>query len=444
MNYTLTPAQTLRGALRVPSDRSITVRAALIASVADGVSRIREPLDSDDTRAALRCVADLGVMAAPLSTSPDTSPDSPGLQIAGVGLHGLRGSSAPLFCDSSGTTMRLLAGFLAGQRFDSTLDGSAQLRRRPMRRVTEPLRAMGAQIEDTDGYAPLSIRAPRSALRGITYAMPIASAQVKSALLLAGLYADGPVTIREPAPTRDHTERMLRAAGVDVIAQADAEGCATLTVSPPARPLHPLDVLVPADFSSAAFFLVAATIVPDACVRLVEVGLNPTRTGLLDALQDMGAQIAIADRRDEGGEPIGELEVRYAGLRAVEIGGPRVARMIDEFPVFAVAATQATGVTVVRDAEELRVKESNRLEGLVGELRKLGAHIEPTADGFVVEGPTRLKGAAVDALGDHRVAMALAVAALVAEGETVIHGAECVAKTYPAFFRDLESLRAPD
>jgi len=439
MDYALTPPETLRGTLRVPSDRSITVRAALLAGIAEGVSRIREPLDSDDTRAALQCMADLGVQIAPLSSPCDP----PGLRIPGLGLRGLRASSRPLDCRSSGTTMRLLAGFLAGQQFNSTLDGSAQLRRRPMRRVTGPLRAMGAHVEDTDGCAPLRIHGRRGALQGITYDMPIASAQVKSALLLAGLYADGPVTIREPAPTRDHTERMLRAAGVEVTAQADAEGRAIITVLPPMRSLHPLDLLVPADFSSAAFFLVAATIVPGAHVRLVEVGLNPTRTGLLDALQAMGAQVAIANRRDEAGEPIGDLEVRPAGLRAVEVGGQLTARMIDEFPIFAVAATQAAGVTVVRDAEELRVKESNRLEGFIGELRKLGARIEATADGFVVEGPSPLRGAVVDGLGDHRVAMALGIAGLVAEGTTTILGADCVAKTYPMFFRDLELLRAP-
>jgi len=433
MDYALTPPKTLRGTLRVPSDRSITVRAALLASIAEGISRIRQPLDSDDTCAALQCMAELGAQAAPAD----------GLRIAGLGLRGLRAPARPLDCRSSGTTMRLLAGFLAGQRFDATLDGSAQLRRRPMRRVTEPLRAMGAHIADADGHAPLSIRGLRTALKGITYDMPIASAQVKSALLLAGLYADGPVTIREPAPTRDHTERMLRAAGVELIAQADADGCATITILPPARPLQPLDLLAPADFSSAAFFLVAAAIAPGARIRLSEVGLNPTRTGLLDALRAMGAPITIADRRDEGGEPVGDLEAGHAGLRAVEVGGQLTARMIDEFPVFAVAATQATGVTVVRDAGELRVKESNRLEGFIGELRKLGARIEATADGFVVEGPTPLRGAVVDGLGDHRVAMALAVAGLVAEGRTIILGADCVAKTYPAFFRDLESLGGP-
>lgn len=439
MNKTLTPPQRLRGTLRVPSDRSITVRAALLGSIANGVSRIREPLDSDDTNAALQCMADLGVSVAPLSTMCDPL----GLRIPGAGLRGLKGSDAPLFCNSSGTTMRLLAGFLASQTFDSTLDGSEQLRKRPMRRVTEPLLQMGAHIDDTNGCAPLHVmgrgagHAPM--LHGIEYAMPMASAQVKSALLLAGLYADGPTVIHEPAPTRDHTERMLRAAGVNVQTQARDDGTSTITLVPPTS-LKALDFLVPADFSSAAFFLVAGAITPNAEIRLVEVGLNPTRLGLLDALRAMGAQIDISNVHDEAGEPMGDIKVSFSEMNAVEISGDLTARMIDEFPVFAVAATQAAGKTIVRDAQELRVKESNRLEGLVNELRKMGAQIEPTDDGFVIEGPAKLRGAVVDGLGDHRMAMALAVAAMVADGDTTILGADCVAKTYSTFFRDLESI----
>jgi 3-phosphoshikimate 1-carboxyvinyltransferase len=435
MDKTLTPPQRLKGTLRVPSDRSITVRAALLGSIANGVSRIREPLDSDDTNAALQCMADLGVSTAPLSTMCDPL----GLRIPGLGLRGLKGSSTPLFCNASGTTMRLLGGFLAGQSFDSTLDGSEQLRKRPMRRVTEPLRQMGARIDDTNGCAPLRISKVESPLRGIEYAMPVASAQVKSALLLAGLYADGPTVIHEPAPTRDHTERMLRAAGVNVQTQSRDDGSSTITLTPSAT-LKALDFMVPADFSSAAFFIVAGAITPHAHIRLVEVGLNPTRLGLLYALQAMGAQIAISNVHNEGGEPMGDIVVTSSELKAIDVSGNLTARMIDEFPVFAVAATQAIGKTVVHDAQELRVKESNRLEGLVNELRKLGAQIEPTDDGFVIEGPVRLRGAVVDGLGDHRMAMALAVAAMVADGDTTILGADCVAKTYPTFFRDLEAI----
>jgi 3-phosphoshikimate 1-carboxyvinyltransferase len=422
--------------LRVPSDRSITVRAALIGSIGQGVSRVREPLDSNDTNAALACMAALGAETAPLSGMCDPL----GLRITGRGLRGLRGSSEALSCSSSGTTMRLLAGFLAGQGFDTTLDGSEQLRRRPMSRVTGPLREMGAAIDDSNGLPPIRIGAALHPLRGIAYDMPIASAQVKGALLLAGLYADGPVTIQEPAPTRDHTERMLRCAGVAVSTEAGDDGCSSITLLPPDRPLRPLDMLVPADFSSAAYFVVAATISPNSRLRLAEVGLNRTRIGLLDALRRMGAHVADDDVHDQGGEPMGHIEVGFSELHGIEVGGELTARMIDEFPVFAVAATQATGTTVVRDAAELRVKESNRLEGMVNELRKLGAQIEPTADGFIIDGPTRLRGTVVDGLGDHRVAMALAVAALVSDGETIIRGAECVSKTYPRFFHDLNSL----
>ena len=437
MNKVLSRASALRGVLRVPSDRSITVRAALLGAIADGVSRVREPLDSDDTNAALACMADLGVAVAALSSMCDPL----GLRIPGVGLNGLRTSTTALNCGSSGATMRLLAGLLAGQRFNSTLDGSEQLRRRPMRRVTEPLQRMGAEIDDSAGCAPLTVGSS-GGLAGIDYRMPVASAQVKSAILLAGLFAAGPTTVHEPAPTRDHTELMLRAMGARVDTQTHADGSAAITLYPPDR-LKPLDMLVPADISSAAFFMVAATLVPDAALKLVEVGVNPTRTGIIDVLRQMGASIEYADARSESGEALAEIQVAHRPLTAIDIGGSLVARMIDELPVFAVAATQARGRTIVRDAQELRVKESNRLEGLVAQLRAMGASIEATDDGFVIEGPTPLRGATVDGLGDHRMAMSLAVAAQVAQGDTTITGAECVSKTYPEFWRDLDTVITP-
>ncbi|MGQ9815801.1 MAG: 3-phosphoshikimate 1-carboxyvinyltransferase, partial [Candidatus Roseilinea sp.] len=280
-------------------------------------------------------------------------------------------------------------------------------------------------------------------LRGIAYTLPIASAQVKSALLLAALYAEGDTTIEEPVVTRDHTERLMAAIGVDVERRTmgDSGKAGVIHITPPARSLEAVDLRVPADFSSAAFFLVAGCIHPQARLRLTNTGLNPTRTGLLDALEAMGAQIEVEGSAfDAGGEPVGNLTASSSALRGITVGGELVARMIDEFPIFAVAATQAQGATVVRDAEELRVKESNRIDGLVEELRKMGARIEATPDGFIVEGPTRLRGAVVDGRGDHRIAMALAVAGLVADGETVITGAECVSKTYPCFFSDLATL----
>jgi 3-phosphoshikimate 1-carboxyvinyltransferase len=410
------------GRLRPPSDRSITVRAALLGALADGETRVRQPLDSDDAQAAMNCARALG---AEVVFGRD-------LVIAGRGLRGLHAPAGPLRCDSSGTTMRLLAGLVAGLGFECVIDGSSQLRRRPMRRITEPLSLMGARIADVDGCAPLTLRS--ATLRGVDYTLPVASAQVKSAILLAGLSAAGPTTTREPAPTRDHTERMLRAMGAD----ARTLGNAT-TLIPPAA-LHAITMTTPGDFSSAAFFIVAGLLHPDADITLLDVGINPTRTGLLDALRMMGAGIDLQDQGEEGGEPVAALRIRSSGLRSIEIAGDLTARMIDELPVLAVAATQAHGVTVIRDAQELRVKESNRLEGLVAELRKLGARIAPTADGFVVEGPTPLRGAIVDGLGDHRMAMSLAAAAMVASGETTIVGAECVAKTYPGFFADLGRL----
>lgn len=422
MNTTLTSPRRLLGRLRPPSDRSITVRAALLGALADGETRVRQPLDSDDAQAAMNCARALG---AEVVFGRD-------LVIAGRGLRGLHAPAGPLRCDSSGTTMRLLAGLVAGLGFECVIDGSSQLRRRPMRRITEPLSLMGARIADVDGCAPLTLRS--ATLRGVDYTLPVASAQVKSAILLAGLSAAGPTTTREPAPTRDHTERMLRAMGAD----ARTLGNAT-TLIPPAA-LHAITMTTPGDFSSAAFFIVAGLLHPDADITLLDVGINPTRTGLLDALRMMGAGIDLQDQGEEGGEPVAALRIRSSGLRSIEIAGDLTARMIDELPVLAVAATQAHGVTVIRDAQELRVKESNRLEGLVAELRKLGARIAPTADGFVVEGPTPLRGAIVDGLGDHRMAMSLAAAAMVASGETTIVGAECVAKTYPGFFADLGRL----
>jgi 3-phosphoshikimate 1-carboxyvinyltransferase len=335
--------------------------------------------------------------------------------------------------------MRLLAGLMSGQSFGSVLDGSAQLRKRPMRRVAEPLGLMGAKIFDVDGCAPLTIE-PYT-LTGMDHTMAVPSAQVKSAILLAGLYAQGPVVIHESATTRDHTERMLAAAGVRVEVDRNEDGVTTTArMWPPKEPLKPLDITIPADFSSVAFFLVAAAIHPRSDVALLNVGVNSTRTGLLDALRGMGADIEVNDFHWEAGEPVANLTVGFSELHATTIEGDLTARMIDEFPVFAVAATQAAGTTFVRDAEELRVKESNRLEGLVAELRKMGAKIEATPDGFVIEGPTRLKGAVVDGRGDHRMAMALAVAAMVADGETTITGADCVSKTYPGFFDDLKTL----
>jgi 3-phosphoshikimate 1-carboxyvinyltransferase len=339
--------------------------------------------------------------------------------------------------------MRLLAGILAGQSFTSTLDGHAGLRRRPMERVAVPLREMGARVETCDGGPPLMVGGGQPPtiggrnLRGIDYRLPVASAQVKSAILLAGLYAEGQTVVRQPGPARDHTERMLSAQGVHIDTQGD-----TITLTPSVRPLAPCSLTIPADFSSAAFLLVAASLVPKTDVTIKGVGVNSTRTGLLDTLTEMGADITWLSRTEQGGEPVADLEVRSGGLRGVEVSGEVVVRMIDEFPILAVAATQARGETLVRDAGELRVKETDRIVAVVTELRALGAAIEERDDGFVVEGPTRLRGARVQSHGDHRLAMALVVAGLMADGETVVEGAEVIADSFPGFVGLLRELGA--
>lgn len=419
------PGAPLCGCVSVPGDKSISHRALLLGAIADGTSRVENFLPAADCLATLHAVRALGIEVTPLRSRST-------LIVHGRGLCGLQAPTAPLNCARSGTTMRLLAGILAGQPFESILTGDPQLLRRPMRRIVEPLRQMGAEIEDTDGHAPLTIRGRR--LRGCDHALAVASAQVKSALLLAGLYADGPTTIREPGPARDHTERMLIAMGSE-LRMANGEWRIV-----PGERLQALDMTVPGDFSSAAFLIVAATLVPGSEITIEGVGVNPTRTGLLDVLQAMGANVALHNERIVSGEPVADLTVRASELWGVEVGGGTVVRMIDEFPVLAVAATQAQGETVVRDAAELRVKETDRIATIVAELKALGARIESLPDGFIIEGPTPLRGTAVDSHGDHRLAMALAVAGLVATGETLVQNASCMADSFPGFKATLAHL----
>jgi 3-phosphoshikimate 1-carboxyvinyltransferase len=396
----------------------------MLGALAEGVSRVDGFLAAGDCLATLACVRALGVE---IEAHDDTT----------LTVHGqeLRAPGAALDCARSGTTMRLLAGILAGQSFDCTLTGSEQLLRRPMRRIVEPLRLMGAEIEDNDGYAPLTIRGRE--LRGCDHTLAVASAQVKSALLLAGLYPDGPTVVHQPGPARDHTERMLAAMGADV--RVDD---LTVTLAPLSLPLSPLSLSIPGDISSAAFPLVAATLVDRSEVTIERVGFNLTRTGLLDVLREMGAEISVESECQQNGEPVADVTARASGLVGAEIGGHTVVRMIDEFPVLAVAATQACGTVTVADAAELRVKETDRIAAIVAELRAMGAHIEPLPDGFVVEGPTRLHGARVDSHGDHRLAMALAVAGLIAQGETVVENADCVADSFPNFVEVMREVGA--
>ncbi len=413
----------LRGQLRLPGDKSISHRALILGAIAQGVSQVRNFLPSNDSLATLTCLRALGVDIQRLGDH---------LLIQGVGLEGLRKPEGPLNCQGSATTMRLLAGLLAGQPFSSTLDGNPSLRKRPMRRIMEPLQRMGASVVAENGeLPPLALRGGK--LQAINYQPPVASAQVKSAIVLAGLYAEGRTMVREPVPTRDHTERLLHLMGADI---ESAKGSVTIRSSP----LRAVALSIPGDISSAAFFIVAASLLPGSEVTLSQVGVNPTRTGILETLKRMGAQIGVESMEQEGNEPVADLIVKSTGLRGVDVGGGIIPHLIDELPILAVAATQAEGVTTVRDASELRVKESDRITTIVTELGKMGAQIEERADGFVVEGPTRLHGARLESHGDHRLAMSLAVAALVAQGDSFIAGGDCAADSFPRFEETLRAL----
>ena len=419
------PGQPLSGRIRVPGDKSVSHRAIMLASLAEGTSRIDGFLEGEDTRATAAVFQQLGVRIE--------APSAESRIVHGVGLRGLRGSDRALDCGNAGTGMRLLAGVLAGQAFDSMLVGDASLSRRPMKRVTEPLAAMGAHIGTGEGgVPPLHIHGGR-ALHGIDYALPVASAQVKSALLLAGLYAEGEVVVREPHPTRDYTERMLSAFGWPIQFEP---GLARLRGGADGRhALRATDVHVPADFSSAAFFLVAASVIPGSDVVIEAVGMNPRRTGLLEALRLMGADITEAHARREGGEPVADLHVRAAALRGAEIPEHLVPDMIDEFPALFVAAACAAGETRVSGAAELRVKESDRLATMSAGLRGIGVPVEEFADGARITGvPLAPAGQVrVDSHGDHRIAMAMAIAAQRCPTPIVIGDIANVATSFPGF-----------
>ncbi|QIL20552.1 3-phosphoshikimate 1-carboxyvinyltransferase [Thermomonas sp. HDW16] len=407
----------LHGELLVPGDKSVSHRAIMFGALAEGVTRIDGFLEGEDTRATAAIFRQLGVrIEAP----------SDGVRIVhGVGLHGLQPTDEALDCGNAGTAMRLLAGLLAGQRFDSTLVGDESLSKRPMRRVIDPLAAMGAMIESNDGSAPLRIRGGQ-ALHGVDATLPVASAQLKSALLLAGLYAEGETRVHEPHPTRDYTERMLTAFGVPC---EFAPGFAAVRGG---ETLHATDVSVPADFSSAAFFIVAASLVPGSELLLRRVGMNPRRTGLLQVLRLMGADIVEENAGEQGGEPVADLRVRHAPLHGIEVPVEHVPDMIDEFPVLFVAAACATGATVVRGAAELRVKESDRIATMATGLRALGIKVDETPDGATIHGGS-LHGGSVESHGDHRIAMAFAVAAQLADGEVRIGEIANVATSFPGF-----------
>ena len=415
------PGGRLTGRIRVPGDKSISHRAIMLGALADGVTRVSGFLEGADAISTMNVFRALGVQIE--------GPEAGRVTVHGVGLHGLRGVDTPLDCGNAGTAMRLLMGLLAGQKFASTLVGDESLSKRPMRRVATPLAAMGARIETRDGTPPVRIE-PAAALKAIDYAMPMASAQVKSSILLAGLYAQGTTSVTEPAPTRDHTERMLAGFGVKVRAEGarvSIDGGQRLTAT---------DIDVPADISSAAFFLVGASIAEGSDLVLEHVGVNPTRTGILDILRLMGADITLEGAREVGGEPVADLRVRSARLRGINVPPALVPLAIDEFPALFVAAACAEGRTVVTGAEELRVKESDRIAVMADGLRVLGVRAEPTPDGMVIDGAgtgAAFGAGTVDSHGDHRIAMSFAMAALRASGEIRIRDTANVATSFPGF-----------
>ena len=418
MIATVKTAKSLRGDVRLPGDKSISHRALMLGAIADGQSRVRGLSDGADVASTAACMRALGV-------------DIEDGVIAGLGMRGLKQPAGMLDCGNSGTTMRLLAGLLAAQPFASELSGDESLSRRPMDRVVEPLRRMGANVQ----WPPLRVGGGEG-LRGIEYQAPVASAQVKSSLLLAGMYADGPTEVVEPVATRDHTERMLRAMGADI-----QTGDRRVRVGRTER-LAPIDIEVPRDVSAASFWLVAAGLVAGSRVRMPGVGLNPTRTGFVELLRRSGFNVVVSADPDAAGEPVGTIEVGAAAdLKPLEIDATTAAAMIDELPVLAVAATQLPGTSTVRGARELRVKESDRITAMAEALTAMGADITALDDGWQIRGPRHLEGATVDSRGDHRIAMAMAVAALMADGETEIEGAESVDISYPGFWDQVDALR---
>ena len=427
-NLVVEPGNSLNGTVTVPGDKSISHRALLIASMAEGITEIHNLLEGEDCLATCQALRSLHVRIDRVHTSH--------YLVHGNGKTGFREPENVLDMGNSGTGMRLLAGLLAGQPFLTILTGDDSLRNRPMNRIVEPLRMMGTLIDGRReaNKAPLAIRGGN--LKGICYASKRASAQVKSAILLAALNAAGKTKVIEPGPSRDHSERMLRAFGADIRKEGlcvEIDGNSTLTGQ---------KIEVPGDFSSSAFLIAAAIILRGSCVTVSNVGLNPTRTGLLDVLKSMDANIEVSDQRLHAGEEVGQIHCEYGALKPTVVNGPVVVRMIDEFPILAVLAASASGKTIIQDAEELRVKESDRIATMAQALNKMGATVHETKDGMVIHGGTELRGTVVDSGGDHRVAMAMVVAGLAAKGETVIQNTETIATSFPGFVPLMQSLGA--
>ena len=424
MNKVISSRTGLNGKIKIPGDKSISHRAVMFGSLAKGDTKITGFLKGDDCMSTISCFKKLGI---------DIEVNDDNVIVHGKGLNGLNAPKETLDVGNSGTTIRLISGILAAQGFDSTLNGDASIQKRPMNRVIKPLSQMGADIESTnDGYAPLTIHGKK--LKSMEYTMPVASAQVKSSILLASLFAEGTTTIIEPVASRDHTEIMLNYFGANI---KNENGVITST---PVKELYGKNLEVPGDISSAAFFMVAGLVVPNSHIIIENVGINPTRTGIIDALKAMGGYVEIINERKSGGELVGDIEVKTSSLNATTLEGSIIPRMIDEIPVFTVAALCAEGTTVVKDATELKVKESNRIATMSQELGKMGVVIEETNDGMIIKGNQKLKGAEVYSHLDHRVAMSCAIAGLIAEGETTIIDADCVGISFPNFYNLLNNL----
>jgi 3-phosphoshikimate 1-carboxyvinyltransferase len=421
----LTNKTSLEGQVKVPGDKSISHRAVMFGSIANGTTRIENFLPGEDCLSTISCFRQLGVEIVQSGSN---------VTVSGKGADGLNQPEETLYVGNSGTTIRLMMGILSGLPFTSVLEGDESIARRPMTRVTLPLGNMGASITGRNNgeFTPLTVKGQE--LTGITYELPVASAQVKSAILLAGLQAEGETIVVEPVKTRDHTERMIKQFGGVVERKGDAVKVAG------GQKLIGTNINVPGDISSAAFFLVAAAIVPGSDITLRNVGLNPTRTGIIDVLRAMGADCLIEPYEGESAEPAGDIRIKYSKLNGTTIEGDLIPRLIDEIPVIALLATQAEGKTVIKDAGELKVKETNRIDTVVNELKELGADIEATDDGMIIRGKQNLDGGTVSAHGDHRIGMMLSIAALLCKQDVTLEQSEAVAVSYPGFFDDLYSL----
>ncbi|QSZ27990.1 3-phosphoshikimate 1-carboxyvinyltransferase [Aceticella autotrophica] len=423
MEIQINAKKSLMGLIKVPGDKSISHRAIMIGSIAEGITEIEGFLRGQDCLSTIECMRKLGV---------DIDLNEKLVKIKGKGLY-LKESNSILDVGNSGTTLRLIMGILAGQNFETTLTGDESIKKRPMGRIIKPLSMMGADIKSRENnFAPIRIRGGK--LKGINYKMPIASAQVKSCIMLASLYADKKTLIEEPYPSRNHSELMLNCFGADIKVDKNIISCY------PVSKLYGQKISVPGDISSAAYFIVASSIVPGSDVTITGVNINPTRTGIIDVIQKMGGNIKISNRKIINNEPVADITVKTSSLKGIEISGEIIPRLIDEIPIIAVAAVFADGTTVIKNAEELKVKESNRIKTMTRELKKMGADIIETEDGMIINGTHCLSGAEVESYNDHRVAMSLSIAGIMAEGKTIIKNAECVDISYPGFYDTLNKL----